>query len=769
MGKSLIVTEKPSVARDIAAALRVNSENKGGYFEDERYVISWAAGHLFSLGYPGDQKQEWEEYKLETLPMFAPLKVFPLTDTMKQLNVLVKLIGRADIDEIINAGDAGIEGEGIQWEIYNYAFARTGKRKKVRRLWISSVSEKAIIEGFNNLEPDGSRANLYQAFLARRDGDWFYGMNTSRFFGLTYKVKGLSSGSVKNQILGMVVKRCRDIQNFKPEPYYQVAANINNSFSVGWCDEDGNTFKNKGDAEAVVTKVSGQSGIVTLYETKEKTQKPPALYSLVKIQSEAVKQYGITSDRTLEILQSLYQDYKITTYPRTDSEYITSNNIYEIQPLVEAIATSSFIQEMDVSISQMAQKILAEGLEINQIVDDKKVNDHPGLLINDNFANFHGELKPDEKIILGMIIKRMIISLSRPYKYTETIIQLECNGETFGCKGTTPISMGYKEVSKGLKQQEQKTEESDPVLPQLSPGETVQFVAAEVLDKVTKAPQYFNESTLFNAMENIASLIEDKQYKKVLKDKKGIGTSATRAAIFKELLDKRYLFKDDSRNKKLPYIKPTELGEKIFDVLPEDMTTPELAAKWQEMLNQIETGSITYEYYMKEMQAFITDKVKNYQKIEGIDIASEQEKPTDKQMNLAKSISLTLDIPMPSELTITALSEFISENMERYVLAPEKKYAQETSFAIGKCPLCGGDVNVAKSGANYYCVNYKQGCKFSVMKSDYSFKKITGKDITKAVMKSLLSKGSVKCGGKFVKVQWNTGVSPKGFMTHTYS
>lgn len=769
MGKKLVVTEKPSVARDIAAALRVNSDNKGGYFEDERYVISWAAGHLFSLGYPGDQKQEWEEYKLETLPMFAPLKVFPITDTMKQLNVLVKLIGRDDIDEIINAGDAGIEGEGIQWEIYNYAFARTRKRKKVRRLWISSVSEKAIIEGFNNLEPDGSREHLYQAFLARRDGDWFYGMNTSRFFGLTYKVKGLSSGSVKNQILGMVVKRCRDIQNFKSEPYYQVVANVNNSFTVGWCDEDGNTFKNKNDAEAVVSKVTGQPGVVTLYETKEKTQKPPALYSLVKIQSEAVKQYGITSDRTLEILQALYQDYKITTYPRTDSEYITSNNAYEIMPLVEAIARSPYIQQMDATISKMAQRLLEEGLEIEQIVDDKKVNDHPGLLINDNFASFQGELKTDEEKILCMIIKRMIIALSKPYRYAETVIQLECHGETFGCKGTTPVFMGYKDIAKGLRQAESNKEEKEQTLPQLSEGESVLFSSAEVVNKVTKPPQYFNESTLLNGMENIANLIEDKEYKKVLKDKKGIGTSATRAAIFKELLEKRYLYKDDSKNKNLPYIKPTELGEKIFDVLPKDMTSPELAAKWQDMLNQIEAGEITYDFYMKEMEVFITDKVKNYQKVEGIDIASEQSKPTEKQINLAKSISLTLGLPLPEDMTITGLSEYITQNMEQYVLAPEKKYAQETSFAIGKCPLCGGDVNVAKSGVSYYCANYKQGCKFSVMKSDYAFKQLTGKDITKAVMKSLLEKGTVKSGGKFIKVQWNTGVSPKGFMTHTYS
>lgn len=347
MGKSLIVTEKPSVAKEIANVLQINTENKGGYFEDNQYVISWAAGHLLTLGYPGDQNPEWEEYSMNTLPMFTELKAFPISGTIKQLNVLVQLIGRTDVDEIINAGDAGIEGEGIQWEIYNYAFAKTGKRKKVRRLWISSVSRKAIQEGFQNLEPEGSRSNLFYAFLARRNGDWLYGMNTSRFFGMTYNVTGLSSGSVKNQILGMVVKRCEDIQNFKQEPFYQVVVKINDIFEAGWSGEEGSRFDRRADAEEIVRKVSGQMGRVTFYETKEKSQKPPVLYNLAKIQSNAVKQYGITSDRTLEILQALYLEHKITTYPRTDSEYITSSDIQDIKPLIESIANSSFVKDLD--------------------------------------------------------------------------------------------------------------------------------------------------------------------------------------------------------------------------------------------------------------------------------------------------------------------------------------------------------------------------------------------------------------------------------------
>lgn len=770
MGKSLIITEKPSVAKEIADVLQVNIENKGGYFENNQYVISWAAGHLLTLGYPGDQNPEWEEYSMNTLPMFMELKAFPISGTIKQLNVLVQLIGRTDVDEIINAGDAGIEGEGIQWEIYNYAFAKTGKRKKVRRLWISSVSRKAIQEGFQNLEPEGSRRNLFHAFLARRNGDWFYGMNTSRFFGMTYNVTGLSSGSVKNQILGMVVKRCMDIQNFKSEPFYQVAVKIDDTFEAGWSSEDGNRFDQRADAEEIVRKVSGQKGTITLYETKEKSQKPPVLYNLAKIQSDAVKQYGITSDRTLEILQALYLEHKITTYPRTDSEYITSSDIQDIKPLIESIANSSFVKDLDSVICQMANRILQDGLMTDQIVDDKKVNDHPGLLINENFEEFNGELKSDEKIILGMVLKRMIVSLSKPYIYSETSIQLECNEEMFKCSGKTPIYEGYKEIQFQLNHQKaEEKKETECLIPDLQEGDEVTITSAEVLDKMTRPPQYFNESTLFTAMENIATLVEDKQYKKILKDKKGIGTSATRAAIFKELLDKRYLYKDTTKSKKLPYILPTDLGKKIYDILPSDMTTPELAAKWQDMLNQIENGVITYDYYMNEMQDFITDKIKNYKKIEGTGLEMEAPKPSEKQIKLAQSISLTLGIPLPAGQTIHELSDYITNNMPAYLAVPEKKYAEQASYVLGKCPLCGGKVNVAKSGTNYYCANYKQGCKFSVMKSDYAFKHITGKEITKAVIKNLLEKGSAKCGGKTVTVKWNTGTSPKGFMMHTFS
>lgn len=768
MGKSLIVAEKPSVAKEIADTLQVSTENKGGYFENDQYVISWAAGHLFSLGYPGDQNPEWEKYSISTLPMFAELKEFPISNTINQLNTLVQLIGRMDVEEIINAGDAGIEGEGIQWEIYNYAFAKNRRRKKVRRLWISSVSRKAILEGFQNLEPEGSRESLYNAFLARRNGDWFYGMNTSRFFGLTYNIKGLSSGSVKNQILGMVVKRCRDIENFKSEPFYQVTVKVNNSFDAGWNGEDGNRFEQRIDAEELVKKVSGQKGIITLYETKEKSQKPPVLYNLAKIQSDAVKQYGITSDRTLEILQALYLDYKITTYPRTDSEYITSSDIQNIKPLIESIADSVFVKELDLSISQMASQVLADGLLIDQIVNDKKVNDHPGLLINENFAGFNRELKSDEKAILGMVLKRMIISLSKPYIYSETVIQLECNGEMFGCSGKTPIYQGYKGIMSQLNHQ--KTEEKNEcTLPVLAQGDEVTITSAEVLDKMTRPPQFFNESTLFSTMENISNLVEDKKYKKILKDKRGIGTSATRAAIFKELLDKRYLYKDTSKSKKLPNILPTDLGEKIYDILPSDMTTPELAAKWQEMLNQIEAGKITYEHYINEMQQYIADKIKNYKKIEGIGLEEVAVKPSEKQIKLAQSISLTLGIPLPTEQTINGLSDYITDNMQAYIAVPEKKYAEQTSYVLGTCPLCGGNIYTAKSGLKYYCANYKQGCKFSVMKSDYAFKRITGKEITKAVIKNFLEKGISKCGGKTVAVKWNTGTSPKGFMIHTFS
>lgn len=758
MGKSLIITEKSSVAKEIASVLQINVNNKGGYFEDGQYIISWAAGHLLTLGYPGDQNPDWEEYSVDTLPIFTELKEFPISSTSSQLNVLVKLIDRPDVDEIINAGDAGIEGEGIQWEIYNYAFAKTGKRKKVRRLWISSISRQAIMEGFENLEPEDSRRSLYNAFLARRNGDWFYGMNMSRFFGLTYNARGLSIGSVKNQILGMVVRRCQEIRSFVPEPFYQVAVRVNDSFDVGWIGTDGSRLEKRTEAEEIGKKVSGQKGTVTFYETKKKQQEPPVLYNLTKLQSDAVKQYGITSDQTLEILQSLYLDYKIITYPRTDSEFITLDDVQNIKPLIESIADSAFVKELDFSISQMASRLLENGLMIDQIVNDEKVNDHPGLLINENFADFNGDLKRNEKAVLGMILKRMLVSLSEPYIYSETTIQLECNGEEFGCSRRTPVHMGYKVIASRLAHQKpngKENAEGECPLPALEEGDEVTITAVEILDKMTRAPQHFNESTLFSAMEK--------------KDKCGIGTSATRAAIFKELLDKKYLYKDKSISRKLPYILPTDLGEKIYTILPPDMTTPELAARWQHMLNQIEEGKMTYEYYMNEMQDFITDKIKNYEKIEGVGLETEAAKASTKQMKLAKSISLTLGIPLPADQTIHALSAYINANMPEYLSASTKKYEEQDSYILGKCPLCGGNVNVAKSGTSYYCANYKKGCKFSVMKNDYTFKRITGKEMTKAVIKNLLEKGSARCNGKTITVKWNTGTSPKGFMMHTFS
>lgn len=784
MGKSLIVTEKSSVAKEIAKVLGVTDENKGGYYENGQYVISWAAGHLFSLGYPEDQNENWKDYRLDTLPMFPDLKVFPLAQTKKQLNVLVSLIGREDVDEIINAGDAGIEGEGIQWEIYEYAFQKNRRRKRVRRLWISSVSDNAIREGFKNLEPEGSRECLYKAFLARRNGDWIYGMNTSRFFGLTYNVKGFSSGSVKNQILGLVVKRCRDIKNFVSKPYYQVSAGITVNqgliddpehdltcgFSAMWYCDEGNRLSNPDDAKKIIEKVSCREGVVTRYEVKEKAQKPPTLYNLAKIQSDAVKKYGITSDRTLEILQALYLDYKITTYPRTDSEYITEDDAMEVPELIRAIASSLYLQSVEPNISTMASKIIEDGLELSNITNDKKVSDHPGLFINENFGAFDIRvLKKDEQQVLLLLLKRILISLAKKYEYTETTVEIMCKDEFFTNKGKTPIHNGYLDIQRKLFPSSLEKNEHDSYIPFLKEGQVVHIKHADLLSKMTTPPPYFNESTLISAMENISSIIEDKELKSVMREKKGIGTSATRATIFKELLDRKYLYKDDSKNKKTPSILPTEMGEKIFDILPSDMTTPELAAKWQDMLNQIQKGEITYDLYMQEMKTYINNIISGYQKIGGIGLEKTANKPTDKQLNLAKSISMTLNISMPEEQTITSISSFINDNMGQYLANPNKKYATVYDNVVGKCPLCGGEVNVSKDASRYYCSQYKSGCKFSVMKEDYAFKNLTKKNVTKAVMKSLLEKGQIKILGKLITVKWNTGTTPKGFMTHTFT
>lgn len=773
----LIITEKQTVADEISKVLNIPIENKGGYYESNQYLISWAAGHLFTLGYPENQNENWKGYGLEGLPMFAKLKIFPIAATKQQLNVLVSLIGRQDVTEIINAGDAGIEGEGIQWEIYDYAFKKNKRSIPVHRLWISSISMQAIQNGFNHLEPEGSRKLLYQAFLARRNGDWFYGMNTSRFFGTLYNVRGLSSGSVKNQILGMVVKRCQEIKNFKPEPYYQIEAtfeydqgeNVKVYFDGIWNGEDGNKIENQIEAEDIASNIKNKNAFVNKYEDTEKNQKPPALYNLTKLQSDAIKKFGISSDRTLEILQSLYINYKIATYPRTDSEYITSDTVFLVPDLINVIAQSESVKRRDINISNMAAQIIKDGLQLEQIVNDKKVSDHPGIMINDNFKNFDvNKLGFEEWNILSLILKRMIIALAKKYSYRETVIQVVVENQKFKVSGRIPVDYGYIEIQRklfgytGLPEDEIK-------LPEVEVGQSLNVEKAVVKSKVTTPPAYYNESSLFLAMENIGSSIEDESLRNALKEKKGIGTSATRAEIFKELLDKGYLYKDDSKSKKTPLIKPTELGEKIYMILPKEMTSPELAAKWQVLINKIQNGEITYDYYILELESYLRKIMADYKKIDGIDIETALDKPTPKQINMMKNISATLNIPLPEQMTITTVSQYIKDNMDRYIACPNKKYGSMDDNKVGKCPLCGGVVYVSRDASRYYCSQYKAGCKFNVMKEDYSFKNLTGKNISKGVIKSLLEKNQVKVLGKTISVDWNTGVTKKGYITHTYT
>lgn len=768
--KSIIVSEKPSVAADLAKALKVSTKNCGGYFENDNYIITWALGHLLGLGYPQHQNPAWEGYSMEHLPMFPNFRDLPLDATKKQLNVICDLVKRTDVKEIINAGDAGIEGEGIQWEIYNYAFMKAKKRLPVKRLWLNSFTEKAILKGMDNLEPDGSRKTLFQAFLARRNSDWLYGMNLSRFFGMTYNVKGLAVGRVMTAVIGMVVEREREIANFKSEPYYQIAAEIDSSFKAMWFDKEENKAvaeRNKETATNVYNSILGKSGTVTVYKTEEKKTNPSPLLNLAEIQKQAIKLYGITSDETLAILQVLYSDKKITTYPRTDSHYLTSDDAADVPGLIQAIANSPLTIKINPALSQAASSLLENGLNVKNIVNDSKVNDHTGLAITENFETYNEDLSKKEIQILNLILSRLVVSLSDTYIYNKTTIELNIENQTFATSGNTPISMGWKDVQKLLLGEVDEEKEDVATLPILSEGSSVTVTNAELLNKKTTPPAHFNESSLLDAMEKVGKYIEDPELKKVIKESDGIGTPATRAEIISKLLKKEYLTKDTSKSKKNPNIIPSQTGYDIYDILPRDMTSPTKSAVWQQQLNAIEDGTITYETYIKGIQSYICGVINNYEHQE-TNLEKVDNTPSEKQLNFAKNIALTLNIELPAEITKASIKEFIDANMESFNNAGEKKYAQQADFILGKCPLCDGNIYQAKSGNNYYCSNYKSGCKFNVMKSDYGFKNITGKEITKIAIKNLLEKGSTKAGGKTITVTWNTSTSPKGFMVHTF-
>ena len=584
MGKSLVLAEKPSVGRDLAKVLKCN-QNKRTYIEGNKYIVTWALGHLVGLQDPEAYDDKYKSWSMETLPMLPKnMKLTVLKKTSKQFYEVKKLLNRNDVDEIIIATDAGREGELVARWIIEKAGV---KKKPIKRLWISSQTNKAILEGFKKLKDGREYNNLYKAAVCRAEADWIVGLNATRALTCKYNAQ-LSAGRVQSPTLAMIVDREEEIKNFKPEDYYTLNVKGNN-FTLNWVNNKGNSsIFNKEFADSLAAKVKGHDGEVVDITKSNKKKYSPALYDLTELQRDANKFWGYSAKQTLNIMQRLYENHKLLTYPRTDSRYISSDIVPTIPERLKAIGIGEY--------RIYAEKLLKEGVKANKnFVDNSKVSDHHAIIPTEERGNT-ANLSSEERHIYDLVVKRFLSVMLPPYEYEQTNLKVLVNGETFTAKGNITKNKGWKKL---YEKDNLNEVENSQELPTLNKGDKIKILQVNLVKKQTTAPARFNEATLLSAMENPHKYIAvSKDAAKTLNETGGLGTVATRADIIEKL------FKSFVIEKRGKEIVPTSKGKQLIELVPAELKSPLLTAKWENKLDKISKGKEDPNAFMKEMRNY---------------------------------------------------------------------------------------------------------------------------------------------------------------------
>ncbi|MFR4998438.1 MAG: DNA topoisomerase III [Clostridium paraputrificum] len=593
MSLKIVLAEKPSVGREIARVLKCKN-NKGSYIEGNGYIVTWALGHLVGLMDPEGYGDKYKKWSMETLPMLPkPMKLTVLKKTSKQYNEVKKQLLRNDVDEIIIATDAGREGELVaRWII-----DKSGVRKKIKRLWISSQTDKAIMDGFKNLKDGRAYDNLYKAAVCRAEADWLVGLNVTRALTCKYNAQ-LSAGRVQSPTLAMIVNREDEIKNFKPEDYYNLKA-LTDKFTLSWVSTKGNTniFKEE-VAKSILDKTKNSTGEVIDITKSRKKKYSPALYDLTELQRDANRIWGYSAKQTLNIMQRLYENYKLLTYPRTDSRYISSDILPTIPDRLRGISVGEY--------RAYADRLLKQGVKGNKsFVDNSKVSDHHAIIPTEEKLNL-GILSSEEKNIYNLVVKRFLSVMLPPYEYEQTTIKVNINGEIFLAKGNTTLEKGWKAL---YQREDLDDEEETQELPTLNVNDKVNIRKIELIKKETTPPGRFNEGTLLSAMENPHKYINvGKDAAKTLGETGGLGTVATRADIIEKLFNS---FVIEKRGKD---IYPTSKGIQLIELVPEELKSPLLTAKWEKDLEDISKGKANDKAFIENMKGYATSLVEDVKK-----------------------------------------------------------------------------------------------------------------------------------------------------------
>ena len=585
---NLIVTEKPSVAQAIAKALGI-TKRRTGYLESDEYLISWCVGHLVELAPPDsyDSKlAKWSKADLPILPKEWQYLVSP--GTQRQFEVLRSLMTRPDVEQLVCAADAGREGE----LIFRLTYHQCGCKKPFTRLWISSMEDAAIREGFNNLRPSTEYDALYKAALCRERADWLVGINATRLFSCLYG-QPLNVGRVITPTLAMVVSREAAIDAFRPEPFYTVLLKMED------CMASSERFKDKSQAEALLAECRQASqAVLQKNERKEKAEHPPALYDLTSLQRDANRLLGYSAQQTLDYTQALYEK-KLVTYPRTDSRYLTEDMEPGLPDLVRQTA-AHFGVTGEIPI------------HAKQVINSKKIGDHHAILPTRSMAKADlSSLPAGEASILRLIAARLLAAVGEPYRYAETTVQMECAGQVFTAKGKTVLAEGWKAVERAvLGDTAQKNEEKLELLPEVQEQETLPVLDAQLKEGKTSPPKPYTEDTLLSAMETAG-----KERMPEEAERRGIGTPATRAAIIEKLVKKGFLTREGSGKTK--NLIPTEKGRALISVMPEEIQSPAMTADWEQKLLQIERGELDPETFMDEIEQMVASLVQTSEAVKG--------------------------------------------------------------------------------------------------------------------------------------------------------
>ena len=664
MGPTVVVAEKPSVGRDIARVLGCNTRGDGCLFND-RYTVTWAVGHLVTLQEPDELDEKYKQWRMDTLPILPetiPLKVIP--QTKDQYKIVSRLMCASETSDVICATDAGREGE----LIFRYIYEKSGCDKPISRLWISSMTDEAIAEGFRTIQPGEKYDGLYRSAQCRSQADWLVGMNASRAFTLRYDTL-LSVGRVQTPTLAILVKRRKEIEDFKPEEYATVTADFGDYRGI-WFDEKLNPdthIPTTLQGKAIAASIKGKTGTVLSAETVRKRDMPPQLYDLTSLQRDANRLLGFTADKTLKLAQSLYETRKALTYPRTDSRYLPPDMIPRVVQTMKLLPPS---------YQGLVPGALPGGkLPVSKrTVDETKVTDHHALIPTAHRVN-PDTFDPDERQLYDLVVRRMLQAFYPPCEYDATKVVTGVEEHRFRTNGRVVLSNGWKDVPaladppKAKKKTKAADAEEEVALPPLAPGDTRTVRGADLKQDKTKPPPQHNDASLLQAMETAGRDLDDEELARQMKGS-GIGTPATRAAIIERLMKVGYAVRKGKT------ILATDKGVQLIAIMPGEIASPEMTGRWELALDRITDGRQDPAQFMagiRRFSAFLVDYARNNR----------------------------------------AAADFPDDGRRKQ--RRTRMVSRGTPVEEAVCPLCGKG-HVLENARTFFCDQAGEGCRFTLWK-----------------------------------------------------